>query len=115
MYTKQKYKGLQNQGHDLCVEIKGMELDTVMKTRYLGVNIDSSLNWKVHVKVILSKVSRAIGFLNHAINFLPQDTLKTLYKGIIEPHFRYCSSVWGCCGKLNSTNSKSCKTELQEL
>ena len=21
-----------------------------------------------------------------------------MYTGIIEPHFRYCCSVWGCCG-----------------
>ena len=96
---KQKYKDLQNQGHDLCVKIKGMELDTVMKTRYLCVNIDSSLDWKVHIKVISSKVFRANGFLKHARNFLPQDTLITLYKGIAELHFRYCCSVWGCCGK----------------
>ena len=25
--------------------------------------------------------------------------MKTLYIGIVEPHFRYCCSVWGCCGK----------------
>ena len=76
-----------------------------MKTRYLGVNIDSSFDWKVHIKAISSKVSRAIGFLTHARNLLAQDTLKTLYKGIVEPHFRYCCSVWGCCGK----------TELNQL
>ena len=40
-----------------------------------------------------------IGFLKHAGNFLPQDTLKTLYTGIVQPHFRYCCTVWGCCGK----------------
>ena len=59
--TKQKYKDLQNQGHCLCVKIKGMELETVMKI-YLGINIGSSLHLKVHIKAILSKVSRAIGF-----------------------------------------------------
>ena len=21
-----------------------------------------------------------------------------MYTGIVEPHFRYCCSVWGCCG-----------------
>ena len=103
--TKQNYKGLQNQGHDLCVKIKGMELDTVMKTSYLGVNIDSSLDRKVHIKAKSTEVSRAIGFLRHARNFLPQDTLKILYKGIVEQHFRYCCSVWGCCRK----------TELNQL
>ena len=24
--------------------------------------------------------------------------MKTLYTSIVEPHFRYCCSVWGCCG-----------------
>ena len=24
-----------------------------------------------------------------------------MYRGIVEPHFRYCSSVWGCCGATN--------------
>ena len=24
--------------------------------------------------------------------------LDNLYTGIVEPHFRYCCSVWGCCG-----------------
>ena len=103
--TKQKYKDLQNQGYDQCVQMKGMKLDTVIKTRYLGVNIDSSLVWKVYIKEISSKVSRTIGFLKHARNFLPQQTLKTLYKGIVEPHFRSCCSVLGCCGK----------TELNQL
>ena len=86
--TKEKYKDLQNQGHDICVKI----LDTVMKTRYLAVNIDGSLDWKVYIKAILPKVSRAI-------SFLPQDSLKTLYTGIVEPHFRYCCSVWDSFGK----------------
>ena len=44
------------------------------------------------------KVSRAIGFLRHAKSFLPLASLKTLYTGIVEPHFRYCCSVWGFAG-----------------
>ena len=46
---------------------------------------------------ILRNVSRALGVLKHAKTFLPQNILKNLHISIIEPHFRYCSSVWGCC------------------
>ena len=99
--TKQNYKALQNQNHDLRLKIKSMELDTVIFTRYLGVNIDSSLNWKENTEAIPSKVSRANGFLEHARNFLPQDTLKTFYTGIAEPHFRNCCPVCGCRGKID--------------
>ena len=98
-FHQAKVKALQNQSHDLRVKIKGTGPDTVTNTRYLGENIDSSLDWKEHIKAISSKVSRSIGFLKHARSFLPKDTLKTLYTGIVEPHFRYCCSVWGCCGK----------------
>ena len=34
--------------------------------------------------------------------------MKTLYTGIVEPHFRYCCSVWCCCGK-------TCLNQLQKL
>ena len=75
-----------------------MNLRLFKKTKYLGVQIDNSLDLKEHIKVTSSKVSKAVGFLRHAKPFLPKETLTTLYTGIIEPHFRYCCLVWGCSG-----------------
>ena len=60
------------------------------------MQIDCSLDWKEQIKAVSTKVSRVIGFLRHAKSFLPIASLKTLYTGIVEPHFRYCCSVWGC-------------------
>ena len=80
------------------LKIRNDELDIVQKTKYLGVQIDNKLDWKEHIKTVSSKVSRAIGLLKHAKSFLPENTLRTMYTGIVEPHFRYCCSVWGCCG-----------------
>ena len=70
----------------------------VEKTKYLGVQVDNSLDWKEHIKSVSTKVSRAVGLLKYAKRFLPQNSLKTLYTSIVEPHFRYCRTVWGCCG-----------------
>ena len=28
----------------------------------------------------------------------PRETLRTLYTGTVQPHFRYCYSVWSCAG-----------------
>ena len=80
------------------LNLRESELEVVQKTKYLGVQIDCSLDWKEQIKAVSAKVSRAVGFLKHAKNFLPRETLKTLYAGIVEPHFRYRCSVWGCCG-----------------
>ena len=41
----------------------------------------------------------AIGFLKYAKTILPQEILSQIYRGIVEPHFRYCCSVWGSCGE----------------
>ena len=103
--TKQKHNLLKNRNEHLELKIRDNELEVVQKTKYLGVQIDNSLNWKEHIKTVSTKVSRAIGFLKHAKTFLLQETLKILYTGIVEPHFRYCCSVWGCAGS----------TELNQL
>ena len=96
--TKQKHKSLKSRNEALDLKIRDNELEVVQKTKYLGVQIDCCLDWKEQIKAVSTKVSRAIGFLRHAKSFLPQASLETLYTGIVEPHFRYCCSVWGCAG-----------------
>ena len=96
--TKPKHKTLENQGESLKLKIQDKELEIVQKSKYLGVQIDNTLDWKDHIKTVSSRVSRGIGFLKHAKSFLPEETLRTMYTGIVEPYFRYCCSVWGCCG-----------------
>ena len=34
----------------------------MQKTKYLGVQIDHSLDWKEQIKAVSAKVSRAVGF-----------------------------------------------------
>ena len=68
-----------------------MQLDTWPKGNKLSLNVAKT---NCIIKTALAKVSKAIGFLRHAKAFLPQETLKTLYTGIVEPHFRYCCSFW---------------------
>ena len=96
--TKQKRNILRGTNLNLELNIRESELEVAQKTKYLGVKTDHSLDWKEQIKAVSAKVSRAVGCLKHAKNFLPRETLKTLYTGIVEPHFRYCCSVWGCCG-----------------
>ena len=91
--TKQKHNTLNSRNVDLKLKIRDSELEVVKKTKYLGVQIDCSLDWKEQIKAVFTKVSRAVGFLKQAKSFLPKETLQTLYTGIVEPHFRYYCSV----------------------
>ena len=79
--TKQKHKSLKSRNESLELKIRDNELEVVQKTKYLGLQIDCSLDWKEQIKAVSTKVSRAIGFLRHAKSFLPMASLKTLLHG----------------------------------
>ena len=46
------------------------------------------------------KISRAIGLLKYAKRYVQENTLRNMYLSIVQPHFSYCCSVWGCCGAI---------------
>ena len=86
---------LEGIGEGLCLKIRDNDLTQVEKTKYLGVQVDNSLDWKEHIKSVFT---RAVGLLKYAKRFLSQYSMKTLYTSIVEPHFRHCCAVWGWCG-----------------
>ena len=69
--TKQKLTILRIQGQNLSLKIRDHKLDVVDTTKYLGLQIENSLDWKRHVSVLSSKVSKAVGFLKGAKSILP--------------------------------------------
>ena len=85
--TKQKHNILKSRNGDLDLKIRDNELEVIQKTKYLGVQIDNSLNWKEHIKTVSTKVSRAIGFLNLAKTFLRQE------RNIEDALHRYCRAT----------------------
>ena len=107
--SKQKQKSLLNSDEKLTLEIRGRDIEAAPHMKYLGIYIDDTPNWKKQIRLISTKVSRALGILNYSKHLFQSETLKILYTSIIEPHFRYCCSVWGYCGKTELTNCKSFK------
>ena len=55
--TKQKHKILKNRDEDLKLKIRNKELEVIQNTKYFGVTINNSLNWKEHIKTVPTKVS----------------------------------------------------------
>ena len=60
--------------------------------------IDDNVKWDSQIKNLQGKVSRALGLLKYAKRCVPIGRLNSMYKGIVEPHFNHCYSVWGSCG-----------------
>ena len=71
-----------------------------MKKRQNTLACKLTVLWigKNRSRQFLPKSPGQLDFQKHAKSFLPKETLQTLYKRIVEPHFRYRCSVWGCTG-----------------
>jgi hypothetical protein len=75
------------------VSIDGNEIELVDHVKYLGVMIDSNLNFKIYFEYIKKKLNKKLGFLRRIQNKLTAESKITYYKSIVAPHIDYCSSI----------------------
>ena len=60
---------------EINIFINDEKLETVQKTTFLGLLLDSQLNWKLQIENITKKVAKVIGILTRAKQFLNKKTL----------------------------------------
>ena len=72
-------------------KIKGRVISPANLTKYLGTISYEGLKWDEHTSYISSKILPNIGIIKCVGTFLPKETLDTLYKTLVEPHFQYCN------------------------
>ena len=77
------------------IMISGTKINQVDKAKFLGVIIDSKLNWSDHTKHVIKKISKGIGIIIKARKYFNQDTLLNLYNTMVLPYISYCIHVWG--------------------
>ena len=71
------------------------KLIKVEYVKYLGVIIDHKLNWIEHIAYVKNKISKRIGILYKARQYLSKCTLLNLYYAYIYPYMTYCIEIWG--------------------
>ena len=54
-------------------------VDHIKNTKFLGIIIDSKLNWAAHILYIKCKISKSIGILLKIRKFLQNNTMKNMY------------------------------------
>ena len=82
------------------VVVNNQPISRTSAHKCLGVHIDKKPSWDCHVDMICKKLSTGIGAMRHIKNFVHVSTLETVYKGLAQPYFEYCSPLWDTCGKL---------------
>ena len=63
--------------------------------KYFGVIIDHKLKWIEHISYVKKKISKGIGIMYKARQYLSKCTLLNLYYAYIYPYMTYCIEIWG--------------------
>ena len=77
------------------VFINNIKIDYKSSTRFLGVIIDDKLKFNLHIKEISKKISKNVGVLYKLKQYVPQNTLLSVYRSIIECYINYCNIIFG--------------------
>ena len=75
-------------------QMDGQPIKSIENTPYLGVNINSKLQWQQHINNISSAANRMLGFLSRTMRRCPQNLKESTYKAMVRPKLEYCSSIW---------------------
>ena len=81
--------------YDLKIKLHGKKLYPSDHTKYLGVLIDSHLNFNTHMRSIGNKLSRSQGMLSKLRHYVNKSTLKSIYYSIFSSLMTYASIIWG--------------------
>jgi hypothetical protein len=70
--------------------------------KLLGVTVDSSLNFNVHLRNLCIKISRQINVLSRIAKYLTLEGRKAIYHSFILSNFGFCPIIWHFCSKANT-------------
>jgi exonuclease III len=64
-------------------------------SKFLGINIDSSLSWKNHITVLSSRLNKACFAIRSVKPFMSLDTMKMIYYAYVHSLLKYGIIFWG--------------------
>lgn len=80
---------------NIIIKIDEHLINRVYNTKFLGVIIDSELNWKEQIRQVKSKVGKCLAILYNVKEILSVQSMKLLYNSLVFPYINYCLEVWG--------------------
>lgn len=83
---------------NLKVSVISKQIKRVVHYNYLGVIMDPTLSWELHIHNMLKKVSSRLGLLKRIKYCLNSESVKLLYNSMIQPLYDYCDVVWSNSG-----------------
>ena len=94
---------------ELRLEIDGIEIDSTQNTKFLGLWLDSHLNWSMQMSKLFTKIKQNKALLRLGKNLLTEQARKLVYYMHINSHIQYGLLLWG-----NNINTEQLN-KLQKL
>ena len=76
------------------IKINSSSIYQTDSIKFLGIIIDKNLNFKQHITVMSSKLSKSVGLLHRLKHYLPEEIMKKLYYSLIHPYLNYGIESW---------------------
>jgi hypothetical protein len=70
-------------------------LSEVDSIKFLGVTLDKTLNWSIHINNLRLQILKVSGLIYHVSSFMPTSVLITLYNALVNSKIVYCLEAWG--------------------
>ena len=87
------------------LRVDNVTIRFVDHTKFLGIWIDSHLNWKEHLSHLVQKIKHNMYLLKQGKNLLSVHSKRILYFAQIQSHLIYGLSIWGNMSSSTAINS----------
>lgn len=88
-----------NRIHDVVTPLKlnidNQHIDLFESVKFLGININFTIDFHPHINQMAIKLSKAVGILYKIRKCVPQNIMINLYYSLVYPYLIYCITVWG--------------------
>ena len=82
------------------IKLNGHHLYPSDSIKYLGILLDSTLNWNQHCEALSIKLKRANGMLMKIRHYVQKKELKSIYFALFSSHLNYGCQIWAQCNNV---------------
>ena len=76
------------------VKINNDKIKRSSSIKFIGVLVDENLTWLDHITLVENKLSKNLGLLHKAKNYLNKKCMVSLYYSFIYSYFNYGNTAW---------------------
>ena len=73
----------------------GDGIEIVQSGKFLGVTLDNSLSFNLHIGLFCNQLSKIVGIFYKLHSLVDEMVLIKLYYSMVYPYLIYCNLAWG--------------------